>query len=174
MKKCKETFEAIAKWVELNGYMQVGGATQQRLLAHFGIDDKTLRNWMKIPEFSELIKKAKEAYASTTLHTAENALTDLAFGKSKQKEIKRTKESDAKGNPVIIQQVETIKEMPPNVTALIFLLKNLAPERWSDKQQVDVSGKPIITFMVDKEDERMLKDYAKRISSENESDIQRN
>ncbi|MBR5118872.1 MAG: hypothetical protein IK100_09535 [Muribaculaceae bacterium] len=141
MKKCEESFEMIAKWVELNGYMQACGATQKQLLARFDITDKTLQAWLKIPTFYERIKKAKEIFANSTLLEAENALKKLAFGESQQKEIKRIKESDAKGNPVIVQQTEIIKELPPNVGALIFLLCNIAPDKWQQKQVRDITSK---------------------------------
>lgn len=141
MKKSDETFEAIAKWVELNGYQQACGATQQQLVAHFGIDRTTLVKWLEIPDFSLRIKKAKETFANSTLLEAENALKKLAFGESQQKEIKQIKESDARGNPVIVQQTEIIKELPPNVGALIFLLCNIAPDKWQQKQVKDVTSK---------------------------------
>ena len=137
MKKCDETFEQIALWVEENGLMQVCGATKKQMLARFNIDNNTFDNWLKIPTFSKRIKKAKEVFAASTIVAAENALKQLAFGFSKQKEIKRVKESDAKGNPVIIQQVEIVKELAPNVAALIFLLCNLAPDKWQQKQVND-------------------------------------
>ena len=35
----------------------------------------------------------------------------------------------------------TTKEIPPNITSLIFWLKNRQPEKWNDVQKVDLKGK---------------------------------
>ena len=50
--------------------------------------------------------------------------------------------SDKNGNPVIKKQTTEDVDVQPNVGAAIFLLTNIAPERWQNKiqQQADIQG----------------------------------
>lgn len=134
MKKSDASFEAIAKWVEINGYMQVGGATQVALLENFNISRNTLNLWLKDEDFRTLIKNAQDVYSAGLLVKLENALRATALGEATSEDVKETEECDAKGNPVVVQRITTTKRLPPNVAALIFMLCNIAPDKWQQKQ----------------------------------------
>ena len=59
----------------------------------------------------------------------------MALGKIKTTEIKKYIQKDKSGNEKTKIE-ETIKELAPNTTLLIFSLKNLAPDKWKDVQDV--------------------------------------
>ena len=59
----------------------------------------------------------------------------MALGKVKVTETKKYIQKDSKGNDKTKIE-ETVKDIAPNPTLLIFSLKNLAPDKWKDVQDV--------------------------------------
>lgn len=131
----------ITRWVRENGLKENGGATITSLCRHFGIAEMTFGRWMKRKDFSEAINSAKQ-------HFADNLERDLVASLAKSAKgynyVKRKTEytSDKNGNPVIKKQTTEDVDVQPNVGAAIFLLTNIAPERWQNKiqQQADIQG----------------------------------
>jgi len=105
------------------------GNNNREIAQKLGIHEDTFYTWLKkYSEFSETIKKAREEYAIPEI---EGALFKKATGYW----IEETKiRPDGK--------IETIKKyIPPDTTAIIFFLKNRAPERWRDRTEINASGK---------------------------------
>ena len=111
------------------------GNNNREIAEKLGIAECTFYDWSnKHPEFSEAIKKAREQDA---IPKVENALFKSAVGYWIEEEKKLiTKTKDGKERI----KIEKIKKwIPPNPTSQIFWLKNRVPERWSDKQKLDIS-----------------------------------
>lgn len=141
VKRTNELTDSILKWVRENGLKDNGGATIASLCRHFGIAEMTFGRWMKRKDFAEAINSAKQ-------HFADNLERDLVASLAKSAKgynyVKRKTEytSDKNGNPVIKKQTTEDVDVQPNVGAAIFLLTNIAPERWQNKiqQQADIQG----------------------------------
>ena len=131
----------IEHWVRENGLKDHGGATLISLCLYFGISDRTFHRWMKRKEFAEAINSAKQYFADNLERDLVASLAKSAKGYSY---VKRKTEytSDKNGNSVIKKQITEDVDVQPNVGAAIFLLTNIAPERWQNKvqQQADIQG----------------------------------
>jgi len=100
------------------------------------------------PEFKEALKRGK---APVNIEV-ENALLKAARGYIAE-EVQEDIRVDKDGNEVIYNKVKKKKEVPSNITACIFWLKNRKPEVWRDKVEADVNVKGDIKVSFDKEDE---------------------
>jgi len=124
------------------------GAKDIDLCHLFKIVKETLYKWQReYPEFMDSVKAGRDAYDSRDV---ENRLIDRALG-YKYEEITHERipvygpaEEGKKKGPVIgFELVETkkvIKEVAPDITAMIFWLKNRQPARWRDVRQAEVRG----------------------------------
>lgn len=112
------------------------GLTDEQISANMGIVPSTLYDWKKkYSDISETLKKGKEVVD----RQVENALLKRALGYSYQ-EVKKEKWKDNDGNPV--QKVTTTeKAVIPDTTAQIFWLKNRRPDKWRDKQNLELVTK---------------------------------
>lgn len=141
IKLSEELINDITRWVRENGLKDNGGATLISLCRHFGISDRTFQRWMKRKDFAEAINSAKQHFADNLERDLVASLAKSAKGYSY---VKRKTEytSDKNGNPVIKRQTTEDVDVQPNVGAAIFLLTNIAPERWQNKiqQQADITG----------------------------------
>ncbi len=129
-----EMFADIRQWIICNGLKLHGGATVASLSKHFGISERTFERWMKREDFAKMIAEAQKHFAANLEHELVDSLARSAKG---YKWVRRKTEytSDKDGNPVIKKQITEDVDVPPNVGAAIFLLTNIAPERWQNKQQ---------------------------------------
>lgn len=118
----------LAKW------MARSGLTDEEIARELGIAVSTLNRWKQIyPEFSEALKANKALVDSQV----EDSLLKRALG-YEYEEVKLVMSDDGKRT----KRVEkTIKQVVPDVTAAIFWLKNRQPQRWRDKQNVELTGK---------------------------------
>lgn len=110
------------------------------IAAELGVAESTFMKYKKeYSELSELLKSADKAKPRYIAIKAEAALRD----KLQDREVKEThteRWTDKQGN-VTKQHVKTIKKIiPADTTAIIFALKNADPDRWNDRQQVELSG----------------------------------
>jgi hypothetical protein len=108
------------------------GNTREQIAHNLGISKDTLYEWMSQPKkisFTDAIKKGEELAISHV----ENQLYKRAVGYS----IIETKTIIGGTNP---HTEEITKEIQPDVTAQIFLLKNKKPEEYKDRQAVEHSG----------------------------------
>ena len=97
--------------------------TEAQIAKKLGIAMSTFSLYkLKHSEFSEALKNSKEEL----IENLEDSLFRRAMGYSYE-ETKIEKESDGRAKITKIT-----KELPPDVGALIFALKNLAPGKWKN------------------------------------------
>ena len=144
---CKGKFD---KWLTHEGLLKVeawarDGLSDKQIADKIGITTTTLYEWKKrFPEFSDALKKGKEIVDIEV----ENALLKRALGFLSVHETKEAlRDNDERpivdsetGEAVLVVTKQTIKTVPPDVTALIFWLKNRMPEAWRDRKDVAVDA----------------------------------
>lgn len=94
------------------------GLTEEEMAGVLGVATSTLSLWkVEHPEFSEAIREGKQ----NPVRVIEESLYHLAKGYTySEMGIERTKH--------------------PDVRAIQFYLKNVAPDKWRDKQEIEHSG----------------------------------
>jgi transposase-like protein len=107
------------------------GKTNDEIADIFGVTKETLNQWRKeYPEFSDAIKYNKNQADSKVV----KSLYQRANGYEYQ-------EKRVIQNPDGTTRKEvTVKQVPPDVTAQIFWLKNRQPAQWRDKQHIEHAG----------------------------------
>lgn len=120
------------RWLEPDGLLLLegwarDGLTDEQLAEKMGITPATLYDWKnKYPEISEALKKGKEVVDIQV----ENSLLKRALGYEYTEERIEISEKDGK------KVIQTVKQVVPDTTAIIFWLKNRRPGKWrSDPQE---------------------------------------
>lgn len=117
----------IEKWA-------ADGMTDKEIFTRLGIGKSSFYEYKaSLPELSDALKKGREIWDEVSVEKAEAALTQIALGYS----FDETTVERVNGE-IVVTKVVT-KHIQPNVTALIFTLKNRAPDRWKDKQVMDIN-----------------------------------
>ena len=137
--------------MERNGlYPQACGALVKDFCKAMGISERTYTNWQKVSEFSEAITRAREIFHQTTVRSVENALVKRASGyeftkERAEKASRKTVEFDPKtgkkvreyyGEPQLVAMSKETIQVAPDVDAAKFVLTNMEPERWRQKQEI--------------------------------------
>lgn len=108
------------------------GLTDEEIIKNLGISKDTFYKYKnKYSEFNKALKNGREIADITV----ENALFKRAIGYKYKEVIKEVKEIDGKKSTYV---KEVIKEMPGDVVAQIFWLKNRKSSKWKDKQDIDI------------------------------------
>lgn len=119
-------------WLTPEGLLQLegwarDGLTDEQIAGNMGIRRETLYAWCKkYSNISNTLKKGKEVVD----RQVENALLKRALGYHYDE---ATMENG-------IETKRVTKEVIPDTTAQIFWLKNRRPDKWRDKQDLQVSG----------------------------------
>lgn len=133
--------------LKLEGWAR-DGLTDEQIAKNMGIRRETLYAWSKkYPNISNTLKRGKEVVD----RQVENSLLKRALG------YEYTETSEKYEHGKLTEKKTTKKQVAPDVTAQIFWLKNRVPDRWKDKQDVQVSGEL-------KEEQTKLDDLIKQIS----------
>lgn len=137
---------AVAWVVERGLYPEPHGATIRSFCKAMGISEDSHARWVKrYADYAEAIKKANEAFSAALVLRLESTLIERATGNVTRKKTRTRMIADEDGNPVVSEKIIDEEQMPPDTTAIIFALKNIAPEKWKDKQLQDVAlATPII------------------------------
>lgn len=158
MKYTSETPGIVGTWVRENGFVDCGGASRKDLCFYLKITLKTLERWLKKPEFLEAVEEAKRDFRATVEKKIVQSLARAAMGY----EYKQVSEKTVMG--VTVEVTKKNMHVAPNVGAGIFLLTNIAPERWKNRQNKEVSGgvevKGLTVEVADEEARRALKEIA--------------
>lgn len=120
------------------------------------IVEDTFYRWLKEhSEFSEEVKKAKQYAKEVRLERLEASLYKRATGYTVKEKRSELAANPMGGNPIIVKQTITEKDVAPDTAALIFALCNEAPEKWKNKQNTEHTGQidTGITFVVDNEEQ---------------------
>lgn len=130
------------QWLEPEGLLKIeawarDGLTDEQIASNMCIGNRTLYEWkQKYPQISQSLKKGKEVVDIQV----ENALLKRALGYKYTETTKQLVENPKTGKTELKVTKEVQKEMPPDVTAIIYWLKNRKPEIWKDKQNIEISG----------------------------------
>lgn len=122
------------KWLTADGLLQLeawarDGLTDEEISKNIGISRSTLSEWKnRFSDISDALKKGKEI---VDIHV-ENSLLKRALGYDY---IEVTKEL-VNGQMVAVKEVT--KHIMPDVTAMIFWLKNRNPEKWRDVNKINI------------------------------------
>lgn len=119
--------------IKLEGWAR-DGLTDEQIAHNMGIRRETLIDWKKKhPNISNTLKRGKEVVD----YEVENALLKKALGY-------KVKEQKALNDGRII---EIEKEVPGDVTAQIFWLKNRKPKTWKDKREDEEKATEGVTII---------------------------
>lgn len=157
MKFSEEKIQECADWVRLNGLMDYGGATLKSFCEAMDIDKVTYYTWCDDSTFSTAIKTAKDEFKATQEKRLVGSLMESALGYDVT-ETRNEFAADEHGNKRIRKQVQTKKHIAPNTGAAIFLLTNIAPERWKNKMNTEHSGdmSTALNLIIESEEDREL------------------
>lgn len=129
--KSKYETDVKPRLVEIEAWKR-DGLTDEQIFKNLGISRDTFYKYKeKYADFSDALKKGKEVADIEV----ENALFKRAIGYKYKEVIKEVKEIDGKKSTYV---KEVIKEMPGDVGAQIFWLKNRKSSKWKDKQDIDI------------------------------------
>jgi hypothetical protein len=110
------------------------GWTDREMADFFSVTEQTWNNWKNAhPAFFESLKDWK----AEADHKVEQSLYQRAIG-MKVREVRLTGGGDDDEAPAA---VETVKELPPDTTAMIFWLKNRKRDQWRDRVDNEHTGK---------------------------------
>lgn len=130
------------QWLEPEGLLKIeawarDGLTDEQISQNIGINPATLYAWKNnYPKISESLKRGKKVVDIQV----ENALLKRALGYKYTETTKQLVANSKTGKTELKVTKEIEKEMPPDVTAIIYWLKNRKPEIWKDKQNIEISG----------------------------------
>lgn len=158
----KEMTEMCSKWVAENGLMEHGGARLKDFCAHFGIDSQTYYRWLENADFADAIKKGKEYFKNGLERNVVSSLARSAIG-YEYEQVSSEYYMEGKKKK-LKKEVRKNVRVEPNVGAGIFLLTNLAPDRWKNKQNTEHSGEVStgLTVVVNNKEEADLIDKLKK------------
>ena len=143
--KSKYETDVKPRLVEIEAWKR-DGLTDEQIFKNLGISRDTFYKYKeKYADFSDALKKGKEVADIEV----ENALFKRAIGYKYKEVIKEVKEIDGKKTTYVkeVKEIdgkkttyvkEVIKEMPGDVGAQIFWLKNRKSNKWKDKQDIDI------------------------------------
>lgn len=158
MKYNEAKIKECADWVEQYGLQEHGGATLKEFCQAMGFHHDTYFEWMNKAEFSEAIRKAKQKFKDSLEKRIVDSLANSALGYEAE-EVRSEYSSDLiTGKPKLKKQTRTKKHIQPNTGAAIFLLTNIAPERWKNKLNTEHSGDvdTRVHFTVESEEDKEL------------------
>lgn len=112
------------------------GLTDEQIAHNIGINRTTLYAWKaKYTDFSNALKRGKEVVD----RIVENALLKSAMGYKYDEVVKERIYNPETGESEMLEVKRTTKDVAPNVTALIFWLKNRQSEKWRDTKNVNAA-----------------------------------
>ena len=155
--------------MERNGlYPQACGALVKDFCKAMGINIDTYYQWQNKSEFSEAISRARDVFHQTTVRNVENALVKRASGyeftkERAEKASRKTVEFDPLtgkkvreyyGEPQLVAMSKETIQVAPDVDAAKFVLTNMEPERWRQKQEIAAAIDVVRPIVVKSEEER--------------------
>lgn len=142
-KYCAKKLKECEEWIAENGLMEHGGADLKDFVKAMSINDKTYRHWLNKPEFVEMIERARNKFKQNLTKDLVLSLAKKAKGYEVE-ESKTTYVPTREGQnsaPQIRNMVVAKRHVPGDTAAAIFLLTNLDPEHYQNKQRSDIAFK---------------------------------
>ena len=135
---------AKSRWEEVKEKLMLveawarDGLTEDQIAKNLGVSMSTLSKYkVEHSEVVEALKRGKEVVD----FEVENCLFKRATGYSYEEVTSEAKNVD--GILVMVETKRVKKEVPPDVTAQIFWLKNRKPKEWRDKQDIEYTNKVV-------------------------------
>lgn len=132
------------EWIAEHGLMDYGGAQLQQYCAAMGIHDTTHRAWMAQKEYSDAVERGKNTFKINHTQKLFGTLMEAAIGGVRETEEENSEyRPDAEGRPQIHRMLRHKRKtyVKPDTTAAIFLLCNLDPEHWRQRQDNNIAFK---------------------------------
>jgi hypothetical protein len=122
------------------------GATNEALAERFEVAPRTIDNWIAtLPDFRDAVRKGREV--------ADEAVVAALFARATGMKRKMTRVFCHDGRPIT---VEYIVELPPDVRACIFWLRNRRPGQWRENRPLgDEAAEADLWRAMDEAEERM-------------------
>lgn len=139
--------QVAEEWITEHGLMQFGGALMKDYFSAMGIDPKSHYTWMqKSSEYADMVERSLELYRKNHAKKLFGTLMEAATGGWHECETDDITYRPDPSNPQkpMISKRRTQKDKrwhAPNVAAAIFLLTNLDPENFVNRQRSDVVAK---------------------------------
>ena len=106
------------------------GATNEVLAERFEVSRRTIDNWIAtIPEFSDAVRQGRDV--------ADESVVSALFARATGMEQKMTKVFCHRGQPVTATYTQ---QLPPDVRACIFWLRNRRPWQWRENRPLVDDG----------------------------------
>ena len=146
-KYCGRKVKECEEWIAEHGLMDYGGANLGVYVKAMGIDDTTHRSWLKkYNEYGEAIERGKHTFKITHTQKLFGTLMEAALGGEHEVVDEDTEYRPNPQNPnqPIIHKMMKHKRksyQKPDTVAAIFLLCNLDPEHWKQRQDNNVAFK---------------------------------
>lgn len=135
------------KWIRENGLMVYGGAPLGEYCKAMGIHFTSHYNWLEQhPDYKQMVEESIEYYRHNNTKKLFNALLESALGGYRENVVEDTvfKPNPEDPNKPMIAKKKTHKErryFNPNTGAAIFLISNLQPENFVNRQRSDINIK---------------------------------
>lgn len=134
------------EWIAQHGLMDYGGAQLQQYCAAMGIHDTTHRAWMAQKEYSEAVERGKNTFKISHTQKLFGTLMEAAIGGDHETVEENTEYRANPENPNKPRIHKMFKHkrktyIKPDTTAAIFLLCNLDPEHWRQRQDNNIAFK---------------------------------
>jgi hypothetical protein len=115
------------------------GATDKDLAIFFEVSEHTINNWkMEHEDFYEALKKGK--YQADAMVASKLFRRACGYDYMEDQAIK-LKAYDEEGRQIEKVEMVTVRKIvPPDSTSCFFWLKNRKPDKWRDKQDINLSG----------------------------------
>lgn len=140
MKMSDEKIRQVEDWIAENGLIECGGSTLKEFCKAMGIAFMTYQRWQENVNFVSAIKSGQRRFADKLEKELVMSLAKVARGYTWTK--RKTEFKPGKdGKPIIFKQTQEEVDVQPNVGAAIFLLTNIASQRWTNKMVQDVNAK---------------------------------
>lgn len=129
------------EWLTPEGLLKIegwarDGLTDEQIATNIGISRDTLYRWKnEYSDISDTLKRGKEVVD----RQVENALLKRALGFDYNETTKELCKNPETGEINLKVTKVVTKHVAPDVTAQIFWLKNRRPDKWRDKQEVDMN-----------------------------------
>lgn len=129
------------------------GYTDDELARSFGVSNTTIRTWKKTHEdFLRAVKEGKELADAKVAESLFKRATGYEYPSEKIVTL-------GIGNgESVVERVPITAVVLPDPGAALNWLKNRQPDKWRDKQQVELSGEVSVTLNLDGEPNKQVEE----------------
>jgi len=129
-----------------------------KLAKLFDVSRSTIYKWMEEhKEFSDTLEKARDFYDGIKIH---KSLVKRAEGFAYNE---TTQEVDKEGKMAIVRKVR--KYFPPDIASIKHWQVNRDPEKWKDRQNIDLSASVATTVKLDESDKQDILELLQGVKS---------